>query len=157
MYWLRFSPAPPWQLEDRHPAAPTNWPGSSRPCLISVANAFAQIAKITSDVQRNTGRGYHPGGEPRHCELHRPNGRRGLVEPGFPAFANRFRVALDIDVTNAIHSVTRNVLDGLGGVAGFFSYRFKKWPQKRERKVTPVDAAERRFDLDLFIFTRRMA
>ena len=29
MYWLRFSPAPPWQLDDLQPAAPTKRAPSS--------------------------------------------------------------------------------------------------------------------------------
>jgi hypothetical protein len=30
MYWLRFGPAPPWQLDDLQPIDPTNAPPLSR-------------------------------------------------------------------------------------------------------------------------------
>lgn len=61
MYWLRFSPAPPWQLEDRQPTAPTNLASVSGLSLTSLAEAAAQRAARAKQKQlnRNTQRGCH--------------------------------------------------------------------------------------------------
>src|SRR5205823_4252798 len=44
-YWSRFSPAPPWQLDDLQPATPTNWPPLSGVTSTSVPGLFGAEAR----------------------------------------------------------------------------------------------------------------
>jgi hypothetical protein len=41
MYWFRFGPAPPWQLDDLHPTEPTKAPPVSRTWRGSLAETKA--------------------------------------------------------------------------------------------------------------------
>jgi hypothetical protein len=71
-----------------------------------------------------------------------------LMSPGLPAFADRLRVALEIDIFNAFFYC-------VGRVFEFFLHSAENRPEKREREKTPVDAAERRFQFYFFLVLAR--
>jgi hypothetical protein len=153
MYWLRFSPAPPWQLEDLHPTAPMNWASALRVCFISLAEASAQAAIKRKQIHllwsRNTRRDYHPergefhvkrewnsAREARALPFQRlqarsiawRSGRSTSMRPRFPAFADRFGVATDVDLSQTV----RAFFDRFGRVFVFFLQRFEEGPEERQ-------------------------
>src|ERR1017187_10558628 len=75
------------------------------------------------------------------------------MSPGLPAFADRFGITINVDLTQPAHAV----FEGIGRFFVFFAGRFEQRPQKRERKKTPIQASERRLGLNfLFLWVGRV-
>ena len=54
MYWLRLSPAPPWQLEDLQPAEPTNCsPGLGATVICRVAAPALAILSMLKTIDKS--------------------------------------------------------------------------------------------------------
>src|ERR1700741_3117332 len=63
MYWLCFSPAPPWQLEDLQPADPTNRPsltGATSPSAAELLSAQGRTKAIADSQHRTAQRQRDP-------------------------------------------------------------------------------------------------
>src|SRR5438874_6318057 len=77
------------------------------------------------------------------------NGRS--IRPGFPAFADRLCITVDVDVSYAVDAL----LHRFGRIFVLFLYRFEERPKKRQRKKAPVHASKRRLHLDFPFFGSR--
>src|SRR5438876_8979918 len=90
--------------------------------------------------------------EARRGSVTRDAARNGRsIRPGFPAFADRLCITVDVDVSYAVDAL----LHRFGRIFVLFLYRFEERPKKRQRKKAPVHASKRRLHLDFPFFGSR--
>ena len=116
-----YEEAKPLGLESQHTARLTP-PGRVIPC--QRWNAFSERVVKSGAVRRI----YLKSSSEKPIHL----GRSTSIRPRLPAFADRFCIAVDVDVPGAIDAF----LHRFGRVSVFFLQRFEKRPEERQRKKT---------------------
>src|SRR6202022_1737186 len=104
------------------------------PREINTARASSSMLKVNG-TRGTCGEAETYLASPRHLP-----GRSTSIRLRLPAFADRFCVAVDVDVPGAIDAF----LHRFGRVSVFFLERFEERPEERQRKKTPVHVSKRR-------------